>query len=76
VANCNGFSIKRLRTLKPVENKRNISFLHSYMPDVLSKAYPMAPFLANYKLVTQSLYGGDLDMKQIGIHKTTPPTGG
>jgi hypothetical protein len=34
------------------------------MPDVLSKAYPMAPFLANYKLVTQSLYGGDLDMKQ------------
>jgi hypothetical protein len=46
------------------------------MPDVLSKAYLMAPLLANSKLVTQSLYGGDLDVKQIGIHKTTPPTGG
>ncbi len=57
VANSNGFGIKHLRilnTFKNLEGTHN-NFFFKLASDVLTKAYPKITFLADYKLVTQSV---------------------
>jgi hypothetical protein len=54
-ANSIGFIIWRFRTLKPEGTVRDIYIFLKLAPDVLAKAYPTIPLLANSKLVTQFL---------------------
>jgi hypothetical protein len=55
-ANSNGFSIKRLGTVKECSNlKVKLKFVWIARHVVFSNAFPMVPLLANSELVTHSL---------------------